>query len=197
MYARAVDDAAANLRALRQQEWGDLGLAALALALAVAVTQVHPELAGPLFLGGLVVGGLGIRALWRRWVLVERLAGERDAHVIPEVLAYARRETTMERRQTFAALLRRELQQPGRVVDARIAAVADELEALARELEDDALALDPVSAVACMRLLSDAAESPLFNAVVPVEELRSRILQIRSGFDHRAYEPSWNELRPT
>lgn len=196
MYARAVDDAAANLRALRQQEWGDLGLAGLALALAVAVTQVHPELAGPLFLGGLVVGALGIRALWRRWVLVERLAGERDAHVIPEVLAYARRETTMERRQTFAALLRRELQQPGRVVDARIAAVADELDALARELEDDALALDPVSAVACMRLLSDAAESPLFNAAVPAEELRSRILQIRSGFDHRSYEPSWSELRP-
>lgn len=185
MYARAVDDAAARLRALRQQEWGDLGLAAFALALAVAVTQVHPPLAGPLFLGGLVVGGLGIRALWRRWDLLERLAGERDAHVIPEVLAYARRETTMERRQTFAALLRRELPQPGRVVDARITSVADELAALARELEDDALTLDPVAAVACMRLLSDVPESPLLNVAVPADELRSRIRQIRSGFERR------------
>jgi hypothetical protein len=34
-----------------------------------------------------------------------------------------------------------------------------------------------------MRLLSDVTESPLFNQVVPVDELRSRIRQIRSGFE--------------
>jgi hypothetical protein len=186
MYARAVDDAAERLRALRQEECGDLALAGLALALAVAVTQVHPPLAVPLFLGGIAVGALGLRALWRRWDLVERLAGDRDAHTIPEVLAYAARETTMERRRTFAALVRRELPQPGCIADPRIAAVAGELEALARELEDDALGLDPVAAVACMRLLSNVAASPLFNPSIPAEELRSRIRQIRSGVTPRA-----------
>lgn len=188
MYARAVDDAAQRLRTLRQEECSDLGLAVVALGLAVAVTQVHPPLAAPLFLGGLTVGMLGLRALWRRWDLVERLAGERDAHVIPEVLAYARREATMDRRRTFAAIIRSELPRPGRVVDARVATVADELEALARELEDEALTLDPVCAVACMRLFSDVAESPLFNRAVPATELRSRICQIRNGLAPAPYD---------
>jgi hypothetical protein len=182
MYARAVDDAAQRLRTLRQEECGDLGLAALALALAVAVTQVHPQLALPLFLGGLGVGALGLRAVVLRWDLLERLAGEQDALVIPEVLAYASREATIDRRRTFAAMLRRDLREPGRAGDARLVAVADELEALASELEDDGLDLDPVAAVACVRLLSDIPHSPLLNPAAPVAELRSRIFQIRSGF---------------
>jgi hypothetical protein len=183
MYARAVDDAAERLRTLRQEECGNLGLAALTLALAVAVTQVHPQLALPLFLGGLAVGAIGLRAVVLRWDLLERLAGEKDALVIPEVLAYASREATLDRRRTFAAMLRRDLREPWRAGDARLVAVADELEALACELEDDALLLDPVAAVACVRLLSDIPSSPLLNPAAPVAELRSRILQIRSGFE--------------
>ena len=185
MYARAVDDATERLRGLRQEVCGDLGLAAVALTLAVAVTQINPDLALPLFLGGIGVGVLGVRAVVLRWELVERLAGERDALVIPEVLAYASREATMERRRTFATMLRRELRPSERSTDPRLTVVADELEALACELEDDTLALEPVAAVACMRLLSDVAGSPLFNPSVPVAELRSRIHQIRSGFGHR------------
>jgi hypothetical protein len=185
MYARAVDDAAQRLRTLRQEECGDLGLAAAALGSAVAVTQVHPPLAAPLFLGGLAIGALGLRALWRRWDLVERLADERDAHVIPEVLAYARRESTMERRQTFAALIRSELPRVGRTTDARVAALASELGALAQELEDDRLELDPVAAVACMRLLSDVGQSPLYNTALPTGELRTRIRRVRDGFRPR------------
>ena len=182
MYARAVDDAVERLRTLRQEECGDLGLAALALGLAVAVTQVHPQLALPLFLGGLGVGALGLRAVVLRWDLLEGLAGERDALVIPEVRAYASREATIERRRTFAAMLRRNLSEPGRAGDQRLVAVADELDALAAELEDDGLALDPVAAVACVRLLSDLPASPLLNPAAPVSDLRSRIRQIRSGF---------------
>jgi hypothetical protein len=182
MYARAVDDAAARLQALREQERGELGLGVIALVLAVAATQVRPSLAAPLFVGGLGIGVLGLRALWRRWDLLERLAGERDAHVIPEVRAYATREATMERRKTYAALVRKELLRPERAVDPRVAAVADELEALAAELEDGDLALDPAAAVSCMRLLSDVAQSPLLNPARPPEELRSRICQIRYGF---------------
>ena len=185
MYARAIDDAEERLHTLRQEECGDLGVAAFALGLAVVVTQVHPELALPLFVGGLGVGVLGLRAALLRWELVERLAGDRDALVIPEVLAHASREATMERRRTFAAMLRRELPLSRRVADARLAAVADELEALACELEDDALALDPVAAVVCFRLLSDVPQSPLLNSGASGEELRSRIRQIRAGFEPR------------
>ena len=177
MYARAVEEGAARLRALRHEEWEDLGLGAVALTLAVAATQVWPELALPLFVGGVAVGAKGVRAAWRRWDLVDRLADYVDAHVIPEVLAYASRHTSMERRRTFAGFLRSRLL----TGDERVAAVAQDLEALALELEDEALALDPVAAVACMRLLSEP-DSPLLARSAPTDELRSRVLQVRSGF---------------
>jgi hypothetical protein len=186
MYARAVDDAAQRLRALRRQEREDLGLAALALSFAVVAAEVRPAFAAPLFIGGLAVGALGLRALWRRWDLVERLSGERDAYVIPEVFAHAAREAAIDRRQSFAAVIRSHLTQPGLVTEPRVLAAADELEALACELDDSTLALDPAAAVACMRLLSDLGESPLLNQAMPPEDLRARVRQIRSGFDAAA-----------
>ena len=177
MYARAVDDGAAKLRALRHEEWEDLGLGAVAVGLAVFATQVWPELALPLFVGGIAVGVKGVRAAWRRWDLVDRLAGHVDAYVIPEVLAYASRHASLERRRTFASYVRSRLL----TSDKRIAAVAQDLEALATELEDDSLALDPAAAVATMRLLSEP-ESALLDRAAPTDELRSKVLQIRSGF---------------
>jgi hypothetical protein len=179
VYARAVEEAASELRNLRWEEWGDLGLAGLSLALAVAATAVYPALVLPLFVGGLLVGSLGLRALWRRWDAVDRLAGERDAHVISEVLAYAVRETTMDRRRTFAVLIRSRLSKP---LDPRVEVVAEELDLLACELEDAELWLDPVSAVACLRLLSDVMSSPLLNSALSAQDLRSRVNHIRSGF---------------
>jgi hypothetical protein len=182
MYARAIDEAAERLCALRREAWGDFGLAALAFGLGFAATRTRSELAAPLLVGALAAGALGVRAAWRRWELIERLAGEGDAYVIADVLAYASRQATIERRHSFAALIRSQLPQPGLAGDAKILAVADELQALASELDDGALTLDPASAVACMRLLSDLDESPLLNPARPPEELRSRIRQIRSGF---------------
>ena len=182
MYARAVDDAAERLRTLRQEEWADLALAALALALAMIATQVHRQLALPLFLGAVGVGSLGIRALLQRLILVERLASHREAHHIPEVAAYAAGEAELERRRAFAALLRGRLSPPGGRDDPRLAEVGEELAALAGELEDPTISLDPLAAVKCTQLLSDAVESPLLNPSVPVEDLRSRIQQIRAGF---------------
>jgi hypothetical protein len=180
MYARAVEEGAARLRALRHEEWEDLGLGAVTIVLAVTATQVWPELALPLFVGGVVVGAKGVRAAWRRWDLVDRLAGHVDAYVIPEVLAYASRHASMERRRTFANFIRSRLL----ASDVRIASVAQELEVLATELEDDSLALDPAAAVATMRLLSEP-ESPLLDRAAPTEELRSHVRRIRSGFKPR------------
>jgi hypothetical protein len=181
VHARTVDEAAAQLRALRAEERGDLGLAALALVLAVAAAEVWPALALPLLVGGLVLGVLGIRALWRRWDMVDRLSGQRDAYAIPEVLAYAMREADMESRQSYAALIRGRLVAYGRTGDVRILAVVEELEALASELDDRSLALDPVAAVECRDLLSELSDSPLLDVARSPDELRWRIRQIRSG----------------
>jgi hypothetical protein len=183
MYARTVEDASARLHELRQEEIQDLVLAGVALGAAVAATQLLPVLALPLFIGGLAIGGLAVRALWRRWDLVDRLAGEPGAYTISEVHEYALRETTMERRRTFAALIHNGLE-PGSACQPMLAE-ADELEQLAADLEDEELELDPACAVACLRLLSDPTESPLLNPAFPRESLRSRIRQVRSGFTSR------------
>jgi hypothetical protein len=98
MYARAVDDAELRLRGLRHEQWLDLALAAVVFALALAASQIRPSLAMPLFLGGVLAWALGVRALYRRWDLLDRLAGERDAFVIPEVASHASRHATGERR---------------------------------------------------------------------------------------------------
>jgi hypothetical protein len=181
VHARAVDQADARLRELRQEERGELALAVAALAASLISTQVFPVLAAPLFIGGLVLGVLGLRALWRRWDLLERLSGERDAHVISEVRALAVREATLERRECFAALIRIKVREAELRSDARMLVVADELGALASELEDPDLRLDAAAGVACARLLSDVARSPLLNTALPAEDLRSRVCQIRSG----------------
>jgi hypothetical protein len=182
MYARAVDDAATRLTSLRREKRDDFCLAALTLGLAVAAAEARPALALPLFVGGAAVGALGLRALWRHWDLVDRLSGERDAYVIPEVLAFASREAELDRRQSFAALIRSRLPRPELAGEKHVVAAAEELEALAAELDDRRLALDPAAAVACMRLLTDLGDSPLLNSALPPEDLRARVRQIRSGF---------------
>jgi hypothetical protein len=97
-YARAVDEAELRLRELRHEQWLDFALAAVVFGLALAATQVRPWLAMPLFLGGVFAWALDIRALYRHWDLLDRLADERDAFVIPEVASYASRHATSERR---------------------------------------------------------------------------------------------------
>jgi hypothetical protein len=181
MYARAIDDAALRLDELRHEELEDLGLAAAALAFSVVATQLVSSLALPLFLGGLVLWFRGLKALVVRWNLVERLAGEEDAYVLPEVLERASRETTMDRRRSFAALIRNALRDR-ELASSPFGPAIEELELLASELEDERLVLEPASAVACFRLLSDTEESPFLNAALPVELLRFRAWQIRAGF---------------
>jgi len=79
VYDRAVEQTTARLRDLRHEEWEDLGLAAVALGLAVASTRIRPTLAVPLLVGGIAVGVLAMRAFWRRWELLDRLVLDRDA----------------------------------------------------------------------------------------------------------------------
>lgn len=182
MYTRSVDEAQKRLHELRQVEWQDLGLGGLALGFAVAATQVRESLALPLFVGGVTLLVLGLRALWQRWDLVDRLAGERDAYGISEVLEYASRETSMDRRRTFAAMIRNRLDEQAADSEDKVREAAEELEALVCELENPDLELDPACAVACSRMLSNLAESPFLNPRLGSNDLRSCVCQIRSGF---------------
>ena len=182
MYARAVDEAGSRLRELRREEWSDLALAAVAVGAALATTHVRPGIAIPLFLGGLFVGGRGLVAAWRRWDLVDGLAGEPDAYVIDEIRAHALREATLERRRLFAGFIRDVRRFEG---DRRLATAVPELEALAAELEDDRLVLDPACAVLCARLAGDPYRSVLLDRSSAPDEVCLQVRKIRAGFARR------------
>jgi hypothetical protein len=182
MVARAVEDAGHRLQDLRREEWEDGAVAAAAFVLAVAASSLRPALALPLFFGGLVLAGRAVRAGWRRWDLVDRLLVERDAYVIPEVRVRAEREATMTNRRSLSRAIRAGLEVADNL---RIAASADELAALAEALADPQLELDPACAAACSRLLTDEVTSLPVNSPLPAGEVRSRLVQIRSGFRPR------------
>ena len=74
---------------------------------------------------------------------------------------------------------------PGFPLAPRVAGAAEELVALASELEDEELALDPECAVRCLELLTNGTDSPLLNDLLPAEDVQVRIRQIRAGFDER------------
>jgi hypothetical protein len=106
-------------------------------------------------------------ALARRRLRFPRRWRCRSSSTVPDVTAYASRETTMDRRHRFAAFIRSAVREPGFGCEERVA--ADDLEAFALELEDETLTLDPACGVACLRLLSDPVVSPLLNPVLPPE----------------------------
>lgn len=179
MVARAVEDAGRRLHDLRREEWQDGAVATTAFALALAASVVRPEFALPVFLGGLFVAGRAVLAGWRRGDLVDRLAVERDAYSLAEVRRRAEQEAGMGNRRRLSRAIRLRIQL---AENPRIVANADQLSALAEELEDPLLELDPNCAVVCTRLLMDPISSPLTDSGLPDEDVRSRIVQIRSGF---------------
>ena len=93
MDARTLDASRTRLAELRRDETQQLTLSAVAMAASLVLTIAYRPLVLPLFMGGVAVGALAIRSLWRHWDLVDRLAEDRDAHVIFEVAEYAARHS--------------------------------------------------------------------------------------------------------
>jgi hypothetical protein len=182
MIARAVEDAGSRLDDLRREQWEDGAVAAAAVALAIAASMLCPRFALPLFVGGMVVAARGVLAGWRRWDLLDRLVGERDAYAIPEVRARAEQGASMASRRSLSGAIQSRLELGE---NPRIADNAAEFAALAEDLVDPQLELDPACAAACSRLLTDDVTSPLINSALPAEDVRSRVLQIRSGLRPR------------
>jgi hypothetical protein len=91
MDARTLETSRTRLAELRCEEREQLAVGAAAVGASLALTTAYQPLVLPLFLGGCALWALAMRSLWRHWDLVDRLADDRDAHVIPEVEAYASR----------------------------------------------------------------------------------------------------------
>ena len=186
MYARAVEESEGELHELRLAQWECFGLAALFLGSSFAASFINSSLTLPLLIGGLTATVLGVGAAYRRWDLIDQISGERDAYLIDAIRARALQEATRDRRHDLAIRLRLILAAPGSRIDKRVAGARVELDALALDLDDEELLLDPAAAVACARLLTDPVNSPLFDAAGLPEDVRSRVVQIRSGF-HRSH----------
>jgi len=187
MTAQTVREAEHRLRELRQDEWADLGLAALAMALALAASVLHPPLALPLFIGALVSSALAGRAFFRRSELFDRLLLDSDAYSIPEIRRRVEAIASMESRRALAQAARTRLMPaPGCSRPPRVSAVEDELAALAAELDDETLSLDLDCAARCHQLLNNYGESPLLNHLLPEEDVRIWIRRVRCGFEPRA-----------
>jgi len=125
-----------------------------------------------------------VRAFWRRWDLVDRLLLERDAYSIDEVRTRAEHVAELENRRSLASSIRWRLANASAFAepDGRLLQVVPELAALAEELDDETLELDPMRAVECERLLTDGTTSPLVNPARPVDDVFSWVRRIRAGF---------------
>jgi hypothetical protein len=185
VYAWELAQTQTRLRVLRQAEWEDAVLAALAFLLALAASEVLPAFAFPLTVAAVAAAFLAVHAFWRHWELVDRLLLDRDAYQIREVRRRAERSATMANRQLLATSIRSLLKEPGYASPARVRAAAEDLQMLAAELDDPGLSLDPACAVACDRFVIDGGASPLYNPALPADDTAVRVRQIRAGFEPR------------
>jgi len=183
MYARQVEEQSTELDALRHDELELFALTVLCFGLALAA-HGRPTIALPLLAAGLGGAFLAVRAFWRRWDLLDRLLLERDAYMIDEVGRRARDIAELENRRALAASIIWRLEHASalRDPDGRLHVIAPELAALALELADETLALDPLRAVECERLLTDCATSPLVDCAACVEDVVASVRRIRAGF---------------
>jgi hypothetical protein len=139
----------------------------------------------PMLVGGAVAALLSLANLTSRRNTIARLALDPNAYALDDVRRYGNALIRLTERQRLAAWLRdviREAQAPGSwyLVD-RVARHAGQLELLAAEIAAPSASVRPSSAAACRRLLTHAAESPLYNYDVPAEELPAIIERIRWG----------------
>jgi hypothetical protein len=184
-HAFGSEDARRELHELRVDEWTDFLLAGAALGLSLGATQVAPAFALPFFFGGVVVLGLAVRAVYRRWDLCERLLLDPGAYDIAEVHDRAEGLASLAQRRRLAFTIRALVAEHGTYRSARVQPIASELAELADELSDESLVLEPICAVRCRRLVTEPTESPLLNPELPADSLRIAVARIRAGFEPR------------
>jgi len=196
MNARELEGAAAELRSLRRRLKQFSAGAVLLLVVAAGCAMFSLRVAAILG-AGVAVESLAALALWlRRGDLIERLALDPSAYVIPEVARFGSRVAALRERKLLASWITSivnrgepfELHLVGRA-----GAFSQQLETLARELAAPQAEVQPAIAVACRRLLTRPVQSPLYNPNLPEEDLTALLLRIRAGISQRT--PAGGEPR--
>jgi hypothetical protein len=185
MIARAIEEAAATIRERRRRALESGGLAAVCALLAWLALESSSSLALALAVGAGFEILLVIGLFLARRGLISRLALEPDAYCIPEVKAYGETLTKPRQRAIVADGLRsmvRDALRPGVLyLPDRVMRHARELESIARDFRSPGVRVHPASVARCRRLLTEAAESPLYNPRLTEEDLETILRRIRSG----------------
>jgi hypothetical protein len=182
---RDLEHAAHDLDRLRRRALQAAALAAAAGVVALLAGLLFAPLALAMAVGAVAEIVLAVGALYGRRQLVARLALQPAAYVIPEVAAYGTRAAELCQRARLAEWIVEVLAEAGSphslYLGERVRVVAHELEALAHDLVSPVKSVEPVSAVACRRLLTRMTESPLYNPRLPLEDLQLALHGIRAG----------------
>jgi len=187
LVARSLDLAAAQIRERRRRAIEHVALAAACLVAIAPLSLYRKDLAVAVAVGALFQLARAVFAAASRRSQIRRLALERDAYAIPEVARYGERLTAPRQRRVLAegirSMIRDAFHPSSLCVGERVAAYARELEGIARLLIAPGVRVHPASVARCRRLLTEGAESPLYNASLPQEELAFALHRIRSGFE--------------
>ena len=182
MNARELERLQHELHAQRRSAIHAAALAGAAATAALGSLWVSHRLAIVLAIAAAAEAAVATAVVSSRRGRIARLALDQAAYALPDVARYGR--CCIRQRNQFATWLAEivaEARLPGNIYLAdRVAHFARDLERLASELATSA-PIDPVSAVACHRLLTNAVESPLYNPRLPPDELLVALRRIRAG----------------
>jgi hypothetical protein len=184
-----MDTVSERLDAIRDRRRSRLAMSVAAAVLAGLALLVSNVLAISIAIG---VGFLLVLALVdtvRRRELLANLALNPNAYVVPDVQRYADRLVVASGRQRLAKALERILDTAGTpacyCIPSRVNRFRKEIEALACTLRMPGTRAEPASVALCWRLLTRAAESPLYNWELPADELGFQVRRIQAGIRPR------------
>jgi hypothetical protein len=192
MNTHGAEPAAEAIDRTRQFFLHALVLAALTLVAAGAAAIWLRSATYPLAMLAAIEMVVVMAAHYGRRDLIQRLALEPEASLVPAVQKYHQSlggQSARDRLAVSINTLIADARMPYAVYLAdRIELVEDQLRLLARELATPEIPVQARSLVACVRLLSHGVESPLLNPGVPVEQLHATLLRIRFGIGRRAVD---------
>jgi len=189
MTARQMDTAAARLEGIRDQRRSRLAMSLAAGMLGALALIVSHALAISIGIGVGFLLVLAIRDTMRRRELLASLALNPSAYVVPDVRRYGDRLVVPRGRHRLAKALERILATAGTpgcyCIPDRVNKFRKEIEALASTLRMPGTRVEPACVALCWRLLTRAAESPLYNWELPADELGFQVRRIQAGIRPR------------
>jgi hypothetical protein len=121
----------------------------------------------------------------RRRELLSGLALNSNAYTLPDVRRYGAKLVMYSGRARLAAALERVVSNAGLpgtyYLNDRVDKFRDDISGLAKALVAPGARVEPTSVARCWRLLTRAAESPLYNGRIPEDDLGFEVKRIRAG----------------